>query len=1007
MPATRTIPSRTSLTTTSALVQRRLRPLPGSQHVELFDVGATRPGRDEYTPATAILLTKERLDAQAVHQPTTCVCVECDRPISLWQFGEYGMSKDDPLKLEYTWLVCKGCWQYKWPLNPAANWGDKPECTCPAGVPAEYRDDCLLHNVPGVVAVPWGTRIERQIGWSEAGEVLDRWREQAEARWDELRKILPSTDRRVHRIRAQVDAAYDRIDEWLATPRHLFKLLYHFVIKIDTDWNSIPRGNPTPGLPYTAKVGIPTIKERASPSEDTHHLGGAKWAYLQWAYPLVVFQERVGIPTSLMARWWGYPPRVWWSEDTHQRVGIPTPAHKKEPVRDAKGAGLLAPSQGLAPGTRTARTAPKFAQQAGLAPSQGPAAGTKTTPYSPKIPKTSWATSHHPGASSRHENCPPTAGGHKRAQKPPHTAPRIAKNELARWEVYPPPWIPELVGVVCSHVYGPKDPIFSVPRMRRGDLAVLARTSQAFSVHALQLLWDSVALINIFLLLPSDSFELKTVGHGAYWMKYTMLPTRRLQESDFDRMSFYAPLIKHISSDPGRADLSAMFSSIVLPENMLPNLRGIDWMHEATDFDRIDWFLSPHITTVFMPFATGTLLASLAIRCPQLKDLSIFPRRSEALPALSTVHHGFGDPVRVAGTGHPGTGSGRGSATRSNPVTRFQPVGWENVTSKTMIGTSPTLIVGGTWLLLETNAGMHTLVNARRTIIYSVPLSRLPSDFVRPLCAKTESHSNIDMIKDELRDVFEMYKAAYADVMVVSNEPDLEVGGDGDVTMGDLLTNYFGAKYLIYGPFWPITQYGSTSPRVTRDPPSPAGEMAGNPYPGRGSGRFAGTVSFINLTSVSIFSAVGIDLDNTTVTDMARSWPRIESIELQSYYGYPAPRATLLCLESFPQNCPHLIKLCIDFDATMIPSARVHAEAPLSLRRLETLGVGGSPITSASNVAAFIGTLFPNLRNIERLLRSWNGSTSTTTVVREAVEYDQRWGDMASLLPGCKVVGHV
>ncbi|KAJ7620451.1 hypothetical protein FB45DRAFT_1032158 [Roridomyces roridus] len=224
MPATRTIPSRTSLTTTSALVQRRLRPLPGSQHVELFDVGATRPGRDDYTPATAILLTKERLDAQAVHQPTTCVCVECDRPISLWQFGEYGMSKDDPLKLEYTWLVCKGCWQYKWPLNPAANWGDKPQCTCPAGVPAEYRDDCLLHNVPGVVAVPWGTRIERQIGWSEAGEVLDRWREQAEARWGELRKILPSTDRRVHRIRAQVDAAYDRIDEWLATPRHLFKL---------------------------------------------------------------------------------------------------------------------------------------------------------------------------------------------------------------------------------------------------------------------------------------------------------------------------------------------------------------------------------------------------------------------------------------------------------------------------------------------------------------------------------------------------------------------------------------------------------------------------------------------------------------------------------------------------------------------------------------------------------------------------------------------------------------
>ncbi|KAJ7627410.1 hypothetical protein FB45DRAFT_1029755 [Roridomyces roridus] len=224
MPATRTIPSRTSLTTTSALVQRRLRPLPGSQHVELFDVGATRPARDEYTPATAILLTKERLDAQAVHQPTDRVCLECDRPISLWQFGEYGLSKDDALKLHYTWTVCKGCWQYDLGANPAANRGAKPECTCPAGAPADYREDCLLHNVQGVVAVPWGTRIEWQIAWSKAGDVLERRRDKAEARWDELREILPFADRRLQRIRDQVDAAYDQIDEWLATPRHLFKL---------------------------------------------------------------------------------------------------------------------------------------------------------------------------------------------------------------------------------------------------------------------------------------------------------------------------------------------------------------------------------------------------------------------------------------------------------------------------------------------------------------------------------------------------------------------------------------------------------------------------------------------------------------------------------------------------------------------------------------------------------------------------------------------------------------
>ncbi|KAF7334641.1 hypothetical protein MVEN_02294500 [Mycena venus] len=136
--------------------------------------------------------------------------------------------------------------------------------------------------------------------------------------------------------------------------------------------------------------------------------------------------------------------------------------------------------------------------------------------------------------------------------------------------------------------------------------------------------------MNLLSCLPSDSFELRTTGKG-YFTKYIMQLLRPLQNSDLERVLVYAPHVKHLFSDPHFADLSPVFPSASpwLSENMLSNLQGLYWMHGENDFQYIDCFLAPQLTTIRIPHTSLgalTLLSSLALRCPQLTDVTFFLR---------------------------------------------------------------------------------------------------------------------------------------------------------------------------------------------------------------------------------------------------------------------------------------------------------------------------------------------------------------------------------------------
>ncbi|KAJ7696349.1 hypothetical protein B0H16DRAFT_1841652 [Mycena metata] len=151
---------------------------------------------------------------------------------------------------------------------------------------------------------------------------------------------------------------------------------------------------------------------------------------------------------------------------------------------------------------------------------------------------------------------------------------------------------------------------------------------------------------------------------------------------------------------------------------------------------------------------------------------------------------------------------------------------------------------------------------------------------------------------------------------------------------------------------------------------------------------------FTNLTAVSVLSAFGINLDDATITDMARSWRHIERLEFQSYYGTPAPRATLQCLAAFPKYCPHLIKLSLAFDATIIPTA----QGDLSLESLKSLDVESSPIAAARPVARFIARIFPSLTDITTLIDFLDEDPEwEADVGPQVLQYDQHWKDVAAI----------
>ncbi|KAJ6451429.1 hypothetical protein C8R45DRAFT_1042058, partial [Mycena sanguinolenta] len=387
---------------------------------------------------------------------------------------------------------------------------------------------------------------------------------------------------------------------------------------------------------------------------------------------------------------------------------------------------------------------------------------------------------------------------------------------------------------------------------------VLARTLTVFSNHALRLIWNTVTLLNLLGCLPSDSFELRTIGKG-YSTKHIMRLLRPLQKSDFDCVSVYAPHVKHLFSYPRFTDLSHVFPSARpwLSENMLPSLQALDWMHNEDDFQYMDCFLAPQLTTICIlhtSLAALTLLSSLALRCLQLTDVTLFPRGTPAL--------------------------------------RLQAVSAVSVCIRSLHGIKRLFADMLDRLALEHFTHDNEVIFPSLQTLYFSSEIESPSRFLEwgnkvPLVEFTAECPAFSTRASTLNRLFSAAAGG------ISHSSLTEFSFDNEFDSFDFFDS---ANYIIR------------------------------------SSSLRSLFCFVNLTSVTVLSAVGIDLDDTTVTDMARSWHHIERLDLPSYYLHD-----------------------------------------LSLESLKNLDVEASPIVTAPPVARFIASIFPRLKNITTILDSAAG----------------------------------
>ncbi|KAJ7682014.1 hypothetical protein DFH06DRAFT_285474 [Mycena polygramma] len=139
---------------------------------------------------------------------------------------------------------------------------------------------------------------------------------------------------------------------------------------------------------------------------------------------------------------------------------------------------------------------------------------------------------------------------------------------------------------------------------------------------------------------------------------------------------------------------------------------------------------------------------------------------------------------------------------------------------------------------------------------------------------------------------------------------------------------------------------------------------------------------FGKLTNVTIRMISGFDIDDATLCDLACAWPYLRELSLASKTGAssPPPRATLHGLQALAQHCPELHTLAVTFDATDVPR---DSEVQITQRKLVSLDVGASLITTPIPVAQLLAGTFVNLRDITH-------------------DFHRQWAEVIKLLQGIR-----
>ncbi|KAJ7604091.1 hypothetical protein DFH06DRAFT_1114027 [Mycena polygramma] len=483
--------------------------------------------------------------------------------------------------------------------------------------------------------------------------------------------------------------------------------------------------------------------------------------------------------------------------------------------------------------------------------------------------------------------------------------------------------IPEIVGLVCDHleyIYLTQD--------GPNDFATLARTCKSFHDPALDVLWRRQnTLANVLKSLPSDVWEERHDVKPPQPPAVRFIKTPQL--ADWTRPLTYAHRIRKLTLMPARrravhdfptSDVLAMIELCFPGGYLCPNLQDLFWSPEGNTpaFHYIRLFLGPHIThaSIQLPANVADMSPLSSLRYPELKSLSLKGSSDDTSLIRRTL------------------------CTFASELAKIERLSLDSLDQTVLLHLS------------------------RLPRLRSLDLSKTdldPQDFV----------SLVDISQDP----FPALRKLSLDDTTVESATEL-VNMMHDCRLDDffMCTDIFslqaatGKLYAaLAGHVSHITLHSMWMIEM-RDElvPPPVDAIASYVITGH---TLTPLFSFKNLALVHLTGPVGFDIDDTRAWDMARAWPQIRSLTLNSSTALHHPSSmTLHGLRAFATHCAELRRLAIAFDASTVPPFDNSPAARISQRALHALHVEASPIGDPPSVAKYLSGLFLGLVSIY----TWN-----------------------------------
>ncbi|KAJ7922019.1 hypothetical protein B0H13DRAFT_137891 [Mycena leptocephala] len=472
--------------------------------------------------------------------------------------------------------------------------------------------------------------------------------------------------------------------------------------------------------------------------------------------------------------------------------------------------------------------------------------------------------------------------------------------------------IPELVDMICGHL-GPERDHNRGVCSENGDLVALATTCSIFLEPSLNALWrHQTSFAPTMACMPGDLWDNPVVrGHVNHLETF-----RGIRPSDWQRPRFYLSRVRSMScaeSDMPSDGLCGMLASSLPMQPLFPKLISLElYLYDPSLLPCIHFLLGPRLTNLSLTLG------------PRISDLSSLPTILVKCPYLTRVSLGCETEER--------------NAVRES-------------TSQLVRG-----LTGVEQLLID---DFDQFAFAHLAMLPSLKL--LMALRLRGFVPSTDSSAlRGAQLFPSLEDIFliaESNTAAIGWINLLSASPITKFGICLAFVPTATETESLYASLANNLPH--LLLHTLKIDAALTEPADQISSSSDSEYSIK-SDAFRLLFCFHNLMSISLTVCGGLDLDDSLVSEMARSWPKLESLTLKPECPHHVDRhITLTGLCALAQSCHELRSIELDINATAIPA--VVGQAQLNLRKLH---LPHSPIGNPSAVASFLFSVFPNLSEI-------------------------------------------